>query len=276
MRERIPQVIDCFEKEVYVRTMTTRKFIYDRVFGPDKSQQSVYDLVARPILDEVLQGYNCTILAYGQTGTGKTYTMTGDMSAPLHSLMGLSPTAGIIPRILHSIFKEIEGQEAVVKLSFIEIYNEQLRDLFASGDEDPKLKLFDDGRKQTTVKNLEEISVSSMKEAIDCLIRGSMRREVAATKCNDLSRFDSLLTISRSHAIFTIVVHLRQSAIDDGDDLLTVGKLNLVDLAGSENIGRSGAVNSRAREAGEINKSLLTLGRVINALVDNSPHVPYR
>ena len=217
----------------------------------------------------MLQGYNCTIFAYGQTGTGKTHTMSGDMS---DSLGLLSDAAGIIPRVLHSLFAKLEADEAEssVKCSFIELYNEELRDLLAV-DENIKLKIFEDGQKKgnsaTIVQGMEESHIKNAGAGIKLLQGGSHKRQVAATKCNDLS--------SRSHTVFTITVYIKRTA-ENGEDFVSAGKLNLVDLAGSENIQRSGAENKRAAEAGLINKSLLTLGRVINALVERGSHIPYR
>jgi len=217
----------------------------------------------------MLQGYNCTIFAYGQTGTGKTYTMSGDMSDTLGLL---SDAAGIIPRVLHSLFGKLEADEAEssVKCSFIELYNEELRDLLAV-DENTKLKIFEDGQRKshsaTIVQGMEESHIKNANAGIKLLQGGSHKRQVAATKCNDLS--------SRSHTVFTITVYIKRTA-ENGEDFVSAGKLNLVDLAGSENIQRSGAENKRAAEAGLINKSLLTLGRVINALVERGSHIPYR
>lgn len=217
----------------------------------------------------MLSGYNCTIFAYGQTGTGKTYTMSGDMEETFGLL---SDDAGIIPRVLHSLFKKLdtEDTESFVKCSFIELYNEELRDLM-SVDDNAKLKIFDDvsrkGHATTLVQGMEEAHIRNASEGIKLLQEGSLRRQVAATKCNDLS--------SRSHTVFTITACVKRAG-EDGEDWVSAGKLNLVDLAGSENIQRSGAENKRAAEAGLINKSLLTLGRVINALVDRSSHIPYR
>jgi len=218
----------------------------------------------------MLAGYNCTIFAYGQTGTGKTYTMSGDMSETLGIL---SDSAGIIPRVLRSLFNklQVDGGENCVKVSFIELYNEELRDLI-SVEESAKLKIYDDtsrkGHVVTVVQGMEETHINSASEGIKVLQEGSLKRQVAATKCNDLS--------SRSHTVFTITAYVRIKGEDGSEELVSAGKLNLVDLAGSENIQRSGAENKRAAEAGLINKSLLTLGRVINALVDRSPHIPYR
>lgn len=195
--------------------------------------------------------------------------MSGDMS----DNMGLlSDAAGIIPRVLHSLFTklEVENAENDVKVSFIELYNEEVRDLM-SVDESGKLKIFDDtsrrGHATTFVQGMLERHIHTAMDGIRVLQEGSLKRQVAATKCNDLS--------SRSHTVFTISVLIKRTA-ENGEDYLTQGKLNLVDLAGSENIQRSGAENKRAAEAGLINKSLLTLGRVINALVDRSAHIPYR
>jgi kinesin family protein 11 len=217
----------------------------------------------------MLAGYNCTIFAYGQTGTGKTYTMSGDMTDTLGIL---SDEAGIIPRALHALFNKLERDEteSSVKCSFIELYNEELRDLI-SPDENSKLKIFDDNSKKghpsTLVQGMEESHIKTATEGVKLLQAGSHKRQVAATKCNDLS--------SRSHTVFTVTAYIKRQG-DNGEDYVSAGKLNLVDLAGSENIQRSGAENKRAAEAGLINKSLLTLGRVINALVDRSSHIPYR
>ncbi|RDW67207.1 uncharacterized protein DSM5745_09073 [Aspergillus mulundensis] len=215
------------------------------------------------MVDELLCGYNCTVFAYGQTGTGKTYTMFGKMTEELGLL---SDDAGIIPRTLYTLFDKLKGRDSTVKCSFIELYNEALCDLL-SDEGDTKLQLFENERNGANgsllVKGMRESYVDSPSAGVRLLEMGSRKRQVAATRCNDLS--------SRSHTIFTINVLTRTS-----EQSITSGKLNLVDLAGSENIQRSGAENKRAVEAGQINKSLLTLGRVINALVDKSSHVPYR
>lgn len=223
----------------------------------------------------MLKGFNCTIFAYGQTGTGKTFTMSGDISD--HFI--LPDDAGIIPRVLHFLFYNFGARsntsssnhacDSSVKVSFIELYNEELRDLL-SANHKSSLKIFDgDSRRgaATVVQGMKEQYISSTKKGIELLRIGSHKRQVAATKCNDVS--------SRSHTIFTITVCTKRTT-PLGEEILSSGKLNLVDLAGSENIGRSGAEYKRAVEAGLINKSLLTLGRVINALVDRSPHIPYR
>ena len=249
--------------------ISNKTYQFDKVFSPAADQAIIFEDVVAPVLTEMLSGYNCTIFAYGQTGTGKTYTMSGDMTDTLGLL---SDAAGIIPRVLYSLFQKLESDEVEcsVKCSFIELYNEELRDLL-SADDSVKLKIYDDASRKshiaTTVQGMEESHIKSAAAGIKLLQAGSYRRQVAATKCNDLS--------SRSHTVFTITTHLKK-VNEAGEDYICSGKLNLVDLAGSENIQRSGAENKRAAEAGLINKSLLTLGRVINALVDRSSHIPYR
>ncbi|KAF2032229.1 kinesin-domain-containing protein [Setomelanomma holmii] len=248
--------------------LSNKTYQFDKVFSPAADQNMVFDEVVSPILDEVLNGFNCTIFAYGQTGTGKTYTMTGDIS----DILPLPDAAGIIPRVLYALFQRLEADEteSSVKCSFIELYNEELRDLFST-DDSVKLKIFEDNSKKghstTLVQGMEECHLKTAAQGIELLREGSHKRQVAATKCNDLS--------SRSHTVFTIMVYIKRMT-EDGQEYLSAGKLNLVDLAGSENIQRSGAENKRAAEAGLINKSLLTLGRVINALVERSSHIPYR
>jgi kinesin family protein 11 len=256
------------KKEVIVKTTREKTYTFDRVFGSESDQEMVYEGVANGLLREMLQGYNCTVFAYGQTGTGKTHTMSGDIEMKENRL---PENAGIIPRTLVDLFRSLEkNPEFTVKVSFIELYNEELRDLLLTREsEDRKVRIFDDPEKKSiVVQGMEEVFIRNANEGMEILKKGSYNRQVAATKCNDLS--------SRSHSVFTVTVHMKEVDPISGEEYLKVGKLNLVDLAGSENISRSGAENKRAREAGMINQSLLTLGRVINALVDQSPHIPYR
>jgi kinesin family member 11 len=213
--------------------------------------------------------------------------MQGDLTPT--PLGNPSAQAGMIPRVLFRLFHQLESTvvDYSVKVSLVELYNEELRDLLApelsapAGSTQPMgrgtsakdasdggLKIFEDASKKgVVIQGLQEVNVKDAKDALAVLTKGSQRRQIAATKFNDHS--------SRSHSVFSITVHTKETS-SLGDDLLRVGKMNLVDLAGSENIGRSGAENKRAREAGMINQSLLTLGRVINALVDRATYVPYR
>ncbi|WVQ72707.1 hypothetical protein IAR50_002267 [Cryptococcus sp. DSM 104548] len=254
---------------------STKTYPFDKVFGPEADQTMVFDEVAENMLAEVLAGYNCTIFAYGQTGTGKTYTMQGDCE--LTNLGAPKSTAGIVPRVLHRLFSILEADtesEYSVKCSYVELYNEELRDLLApeyKGEQNGNagLKLYEDGKKGVNIQGLEEAGARSLKEALGIVDKGVKRRQTAETKMNTES--------SRSHTILTVTVHVKESSMQrGGEDMLRIGKFNLVDLAGSEAIGRSGATDKRAREAGMINQSLLTLGRVISALVEKGSHIPYR
>eukprot|EP01135_Chromosphaera_perkinsii_P007531 Nk52_evm15s913 gene=Nk52_evmTU15s913 len=261
------------DRELTVQTGgQTKTYTFDRVFGPNSTQMDVYSDVVTPMLSEVLMGYNCTMFAYGQTGTGKTYTMEGYPSAdPKQNLNWQEdPDSGIIPRTLHNLFEILEQQtsEYSVKVSFVELYNEELRDLLNSND-NQKLRIFEDASRKGSViiQGAEEVVVRNKEDVFPILEMGSAKRQTAATNMNQTS--------SRSHCVFTITVHTKETTVD-GEDLVKIGKLNLVDLAGSENIGKSGAQNQRAREAGNINQSLLTLGRVISCLVEHAAHIPYR
>ncbi|KAK0585310.1 hypothetical protein LWI29_026650 [Acer saccharum] len=256
--------------------LSDSKTPFFKVFGPKAQQRSIYDQAIVPIVNEVLDGFNCTVFAYGQTGTGKTYTMEGGMR---NKGGDLPAEAGMIPRAVRQIFDTLEAQNAdySMKVSFLELYNEEITDLLAREDCSPRsttedkqkkpISLMEDGKGCVVVRGLEEEAVYSANEIYTILERGSSKRRTADTLLNKHS--------SRSHSVFSITIYIKEAAVGD-EDLIKCGKLNLVDLAGSENISRSGAREGRAREAGEINKSLLTLGRVINALVEHSAHIPYR
>ncbi|GJM88218.1 hypothetical protein PR202_ga04256 [Eleusine coracana subsp. coracana] len=272
-RLNAPVVITCNEqkREVSVAQSIANKQI-DRTFLFDK--QDVFNHAVVPLVNEVLDGYNCTIFAYGQTGTGKTYTMEGGGGKAQNG--ELPSDAGVIPRAVKQIFDILDAQSAEysMKVSFLELYNEELTDLLAP--EEPKLSddkskkpmaLMEDGKGGVFVRGLEEEVVSSAAEIYRILEKGSAKRKTAETLLNKQS--------SRSHSIFSITIHIKECT-PEGEEMIKSGKLNLVDLAGSENVSRSGARDGRAREAGEINKSLLTLGRVINTLVEHSGHIPYR
>jgi kinesin family protein 11 len=160
-----------------------------------------------------------------------------------------------------------------INFSLIEIYNEEIFDLLSVRQEIEKLKMFDDPETKGAVKikGIEEVAVSNKEEIYAIMERGSQKRKVAATMMNAHS--------SRSHCVFQIQMSMKIKGEESdgiGEEYIRQGKLYLVDLAGSENVGRSGAQNQRAREAGNINQSLLALGRVITGLVERSPHIPYR
>lgn len=269
--EVVPEKKEILVNDRVIPERTLRKsFTFDKVFGPDAKQIDVYRAVMEPTMAEVMMGYNCTVFAYGQTGTGKTFTMEGDRSN-VNLGWADDPLAGIIPRTLQQLFEELQSQdlEFTIKVSFLELYNEELFDLLSAHEDTSRMKIYEDSSRKGSViiQGLEEITVHNREEVFFILQKGAAKRQTAATLLN--------ATSSRSHTVFSVTVHIRETT-DDGEELVKTGKLNLVDLAGSENIGRSGAIDRRAREAGNINQSLLTLGRVITALVDKAPHVPYR
>ncbi|XP_056646406.1 kinesin-like protein KIF3A isoform X1 [Diorhabda sublineata] len=238
----------------------TKPFKFDHIFGLDTTQLEMYKMTAFPIVDKVLEGYNGTVFAYGQTGTGKTYTMVGNHLVP--------ELKGIVPNTFSHIFSQIarasEEKSFVVKATYLEIYNEEVRDLLA---QNPTKKLAIRERKDigVYVKDLMGFTVDSIQAVTELINRGNKNRITRSTLMNDVS--------SRSHAIFTVTIESKNRQ----DNKTTVGKLNLVDLAGSERASRTQATGERLKEASNINLSLSVLGNVISALVDGkSTHIPYR
>ena len=211
-------------------------------------------------MDDILNGYNGTVFAYGQTGAGKSYTMMG-------SDIDNSDTKGIIPRIVEQIFASILASpgniEYTVRVSYMEIYMEKIRDLLQPQNDN--LPIHEEKNRGVYVKGLLEIYVSSVQEVYEVMRRGGNARAVAATNMNQES--------SRSHSIFVITV--TQKNVETGS--AKSGQLFLVDLAGSEKVGKTGASGQTLEEAKKINKSLSALGMVINSLTDGkSTHIPYR
>ncbi|XP_057706970.1 kinesin-like protein KIF3A isoform X1 [Corythoichthys intestinalis] len=240
-----------------------KTFTFDTVFGPESKQLDVYNLTARPIVDSVLAGYNGTIFAYGQTGTGKTFTMEGVRAVP--------ELRGIIPNSFAHIFGHIAKAEGdtrfLVHVSYLEIYNEEVRDLLAK-DQTQRLEVKERPDVGVYIKDLSGYVANNADDMDRIMTLGNKNRSVGATNMNEHS--------SRSHAIFTITIECSEKGVD-GNQHVRMGKLHLVDLAGSERQGKTGATGQRLKEATKINLSLSTLGNVISALVDGkSTHVPYR
>lgn len=236
------------------------KFTFDRVFPPNESQQNVYEIAAKPIVDAVMQGFNGTVLAYGQTSSGKTFTMAGPDFED-YELMG------IIPRMVSTVFDNIcsadEHVEFSVKVAYCEIYLEKVKDLLDVNK--TNLKIHEDRSRGIFIEGLTEQYVSNDTEVYELMKIGSDNREVAYTNMNSGS--------SRSHSLFLLTVNQTNSKDFSGK----VGKLYLVDLAGSEKISKTGAAGKRLEEAKNINKSLTVLGQVIYSLTDGkSSHIPYR
>jgi len=246
----------------------TRKIVEEKEFTFDNSfwshdttdehyanQEDVYNCLGEEFLDHNFEGYHTCIFAYGQTGSGKSYTMMGTPEQP-----------GLIPRTCEDMFQRIESNESAnisysVRVSYFEVYNEHVRDLFQPKTDPPHyLKIRESPTEGPYVKDLTEIQVKNYGEILKYMRLGDSSRTIASTKMNDTS--------SRSHAVFTIM--LKQIHHDYRTDETTerLARIRLVDLAGSERAKATEATGQRLREGGNINKSLTTLGRVIAALAD--------
>jgi len=249
-----------------------RRFTYDNVFSESSTQDSVFEKCVSDLLSNFHGGYNATILAYGQTGSGKTFTM-GTSSSDGVAVEKL----GILPRFVHELFSLIDNNKEThsyqVRVSFIEIHNEDIHDLLNSDKNAsaPQIREIDG---QIVVQGTNQEEVKSSQEMLGCLERGSLCRTTGSTLMN--------ATSSRSHAIFSVFLdQVKNTDIGNGEvnEEQLSSKFNFVDLAGSERLKRTGAVGQRMKEGISINSGLLALGNVISALGDparKSGHIPYR
>uniref|UniRef100_A0A3Q2TG52 Kinesin-like protein n=1 Tax=Fundulus heteroclitus TaxID=8078 RepID=A0A3Q2TG52_FUNHE len=242
-----------------------KTFTFDAVYDSSSKQRELYDESVRPLIDSVLAGFNGTIFAYGQTGTGKTYTMQGVWLDP--------EKQGVIPNAFDHIFTHISRSQSdkqyLVRASYLEIYREEVRDLLDPNHGNTRgLELRESPETGVYVQDLTSCVCKSIKEIEEVMNVGNQARAVGATDMNEHS--------SRSHALFLITVECSQPG-PDGRKHIRVGRLNLVDLAGSERQAKTGVQGDRLKEAAKINLSLSALGNVISALADGrSSHVPYR
>uniref|UniRef100_A0A669BX25 Kinesin-like protein n=1 Tax=Oreochromis niloticus TaxID=8128 RepID=A0A669BX25_ORENI len=235
-----------------------KPYYFDRVFQSKTTQEEFYNAVAQKIVKDVLEGYNGTIFAYGQTSSGKTHTMEGKLHDP--------EMMGIIPRIVQDIFNYIysmdENLEFHIKVSYFEIYLDKIRDLLDVSK--TNLPVHEDKNRVPYVKGCTERFVCTPEEVMEAIDEGKNNRSVAVTNMNEHS--------SRSHSIFLINIKQENSKTEQK----LTGKLYLVDLAGSEKVGKTGAEGTVLDEAKMINKSLSALGIVISALAEGSSYIPYR
>ncbi len=257
-----------------LRPAKTSSFSFDGVFDASSTQEQVFDEVGA-LVQSALDGYNVCLFSYGQTGSGKTHTMVG----------GAGEHAGLIPRSITKILAEshrmnAEGWQYTLQASFLEIYNESIKDLLLEGEaakpkksfsasgapasSGPSLSVVHHDNGTTEVPGLTRVTVQCADDIEEVLQRAAKNRSVARTDMNEVS--------SRSHSVFTL--HIRGEHEAKGAELR--GTLNLCDLAGSERVGRSGAEGARLKEAGAINKSLSALGEVFQSLNKKSAHVPFR
>ncbi|XP_042943468.1 kinesin-like protein KIN-7O isoform X5 [Carya illinoinensis] len=242
------------------------KFDFDRIFGEDCKTIEVYQARTKEIVAAAVCGFNGTVFAYGQTNSGKTYTMRGSATEP-----------GVIPLSVRDLFKTIQqdvDREFLLRMSYMEIYNEEINDLLAP--EHRKLQIHESLERGIYVAGLREEIVASPEQVLDLMEFGESHRHIGETNMN--------LYSSRSHTIFRMIIESRNKSEDEdmvsSCDAVRVSVLNLVDLAGSERAAKTGAEGVRLKEGSHINKSLMTLGTVIKKLSEGAEsqggHVPYR
>lgn len=232
-------------------------YAYDRVFGPTTTTRHVYDVAAQHIVGGAMEGINGTIFAYGVTSSGKTHTMHGDQRSP-----------GIIPLAVKdafSIIQETPSREFLLRVSYLEIYNEVVNDLLNPAGQNLRIR---EDLQGTFVEGIKEEVVLSPAHALSLIAAGEEHRHVGSTNFNLLS--------SRSHTIFTLTIESSPCGENSEGEAVNLSQLNLIDLAGSES-SRAETTGVRRKEGSYINKSLLTLGTVISKLTDGrATHIPYR
>ncbi|KAJ6780009.1 hypothetical protein PWT90_05525 [Aphanocladium album] len=237
-------------------------FAFDRVFDENTTQSDVYEGTTKNLLDSVLDGYNATVFAYGATGCGKTHTITGTPQSP-----------GIIFLTMQELFEKIEersqDKSTEVSLSYLEIYNETIRDLLVPGGSKAGLTLREDSNQAVTVAGLTSHHPKDVQEVMDIIVQGNEYRTVSPTLAN--------ATSSRSHAVLQVNIAQKDRNADINEPH-TMATLSIIDLAGSERASVTKNRGERLTEGANINKSLLALGSCINALCDRRQraHVPYR
>ncbi|KAK6099468.1 tubulin-dependent ATPase kip3 [Batrachochytrium dendrobatidis] len=235
------------------------RYSFDRVLDEQTSQQQLFEVSSKPLIDYVLDGYNATVFAYGATGCGKTHTITGSQSDP-----------GIIPKTVQELFSRLKTLESDMNyttdasISYLEVYNETIKDLLSPG---PPLDLREDNSR-VIVAGLSEHTPATINQVMDLLLRGNEHRTKAPTLANAVS--------SRSHAVLQIHLRYRDKS-PSGVATVKVSTLSIIDLAGSERASVTKNTGDRLLEGANINRSLLSLGNCINALCSDRPnHIPYR
>uniref|UniRef100_A0AAY4BUK9 Kinesin-like protein n=1 Tax=Denticeps clupeoides TaxID=299321 RepID=A0AAY4BUK9_9TELE len=248
------------QRDLRKRVPKDLKFVFDTVFGESSTQAEVFDNTTKGIVDSVLNGYNCSVFAYGATGAGKTHTMLGSGAEP-----------GVMYHTMRELFTRMDQikDEKVfdVAFSYLEVYNEQIRDLLANSG---PLAVREDGNKGVVVQGLSLQKPTAAEHILEALDHGNRNRTQHPTDVNASS--------SRSHAVFQIYLR-QQDKTASLNPNVRVAKMSLIDLAGSERASATNANGPRFREGANINRSLLALGNVINTLADpksKKAHVPYR
>lgn len=249
-------------------TVENHSFRFKRIFPGETTQDQIFLSVGVPLIEPMMDGYNCGVLAYGQTGAGKTFSLFGHgYDAVNRGSAVKEENKGLVPRLLQTLFHDIQATMSptitfTVYTSFIQIYNEKIYDLINPTKE--KLKLYQSAPNGIWLTDATNVPVKSSNEVQNQLKLGMTNRVTAPTLSNTES--------SRSHAVMVLTIN--KNIVADGTVLTS--QVYLVDLCGSERISKTGAIEERLKEAQNINKSLLSLGNVISALVEKKKHVPYR
>lgn len=264
-----PHRIDITDNSEIEKVISSDKkisFKFDKIFPPNSEQKEVYNFVGKPMIKELMDGYNCTLFTYGVTGSGKTYSMFGfDIESGETGLWKDEEGMGIIPRAINDVFQYIseikDDVEVTIKFSFIEIYLEKVKDLLNPKKDNLKIR---ETKNDIYVEDLKEEYVSSFEEILVLLRKGQKNRATASTKMNQYS--------SRSHSL--IMLKITQHNLTK--HIKTSSKLFMIDLAGSERVSKSGAEGLTLEQVKHINTSLLELGNVIHSITEKEEHIPYR
>ncbi|XP_047518193.1 kinesin-like protein KIF18A isoform X1 [Pieris napi] len=231
------------------------KFVFDDVCGQEASNQDVFETTTKEIISSLMEGYNCSVFAYGATGAGKTFTMIGTQENPGITYLTME-------HLFYTIYSFKKDRDFDIGVSYIEVYNENVYDLLKPSS--TPLQLREDSKNGVMVAGLSLHSIKTARELLNVLEDGNKNRTQHPTDANAES--------SRSHAVFQVYVKMRYKISSQ----LRMVKLSMIDLAGSERASASGCKGDRFKEGANINKSLLSLGNCINKLADGSNYIPYR
>ena len=255
---------------IFTNKNMRRSYTYNLVFGPETTQEDIfYNCSINRLIDSALDGYSVTIFAYGQTGSGKTYTIMGRDDSINEKILSNEKYSGIMPKSINYIWKTVGSRQEkyYIKVSFLEIYNEQINDLLNIGNTNLQIRW--DQRQGFFVEGLLVIECKKPEDIVEVILQGAKNRKKGSHELNKDS--------SRSHSILT--VYIISEFQSQGENFKKYGKISFVDLAGSERLKETHSSGGMIKETGNINKSLFVLGKVISALTDKksmNQHIPYR
>ena len=256
---------------IFTNKNMRRSYTYNIVFGPDSTQEDIFfNCSINKLIDSALDGYSVTIFAYGQTGSGKTYTIMGRDDSINEKILSNDKYSGIMPKSIKYIWNTVsnKNEKYYIKVSFLEIYNEQINDLLNINNTNLQIRW--DQRQGFFVEGLLVIECKKPEDIVEVILQGTKNRKKGSHELNKDS--------SRSHCILT--VYIISEFISEGESYKKYGKISFVDLAGSERLKETHSKDKMIKETGNINKSLFVLGKVISSLTDNkknnNQHIPYR